>query len=45
MKIAGRTITKKDIARVQESLKEARAQGDAKRISFLEATLRIYTGK
>lgn len=36
-------ITKKDIERVQQSLNEARAQGDAKGITFLEATLRNYT--
>lgn len=35
-------ITKKDIARVEKSLAEARAQKDIKRIVFCEATLKIY---
>ena len=38
-------ITKKDIKRVQQSLNEARAQGNAKEITFLEATLRNYMAK
>jgi len=35
-------ITKQDIARVERSLEEAKKQGDAKRVSFLQATLNIY---
>ena len=35
-------ITKKDITRVENSLKDARAEGNAKRITFLEATLAVY---
>lgn len=35
-------ITKKDIDRATKSLKEAKEQGDAKRIIFLEATLALY---
>lgn len=35
-------VTQKDITRVEEALKEARAQGDAKRVSFLEATRNLY---
>ena len=35
-------ITKKDIARVEESLREARREGNDKRITFLEATLSRY---
>ena len=35
-------ITKKDIKRVETKLKKAKATGDAKRVSFLQATLNIY---
>lgn len=36
-------IIKEDIERVQRSLDEAKKQGNAKRVSFLQATLNIYT--
>ncbi len=38
-----RTYTAKEIKRVKNSLDEARKEGNAKRITFLEATLRLYT--